>query len=204
MAAKFSKFFGNSIQSWFDLQLAADLAEIKRDKELQGELKAITKVKKPKAAAKAKESSRPSSRGRASAKNAVQDAPKTRGRKPKAKVEAAPAPEKEPKKRGRKAKEKPLLDESAADPAPKKRGRKPKEVSAGGTFNEPKIPKKRGRKAKSLYEVPPDSEEKPFVPHHILIKQKRAEGGDESIDMEQDTNFSSAEPELFQEESALM
>ena len=165
-------------------------------------------MKKPKVSAKAKEPSGASSKGKTSPKKAVQEAPKARGRKPKAKVEAAPAPEKEPKKRGRKPKEKFAADVSAASPEPKKRGRKPKEASAADAVDKPKILKKRGRKAKSLYEASPAPEEKPFVPHHILIKQKRIKGTDdqmdESADMEQDTNFSSAEPELFQEESAMM
>ncbi|MCL1993752.1 MAG: HigA family addiction module antitoxin [Spirochaetes bacterium] len=46
-ALRFQKFFGNSVDFWLDAQQEADLAEAKKDAELNEILKGISKVKKP-------------------------------------------------------------------------------------------------------------------------------------------------------------
>ncbi|NNC14591.1 transcriptional regulator [Corallococcus exiguus] len=84
-----------------------------------------------------------------------EDAPKKRGRPPKAKPaegEEAAAP----KKRGRPPKPKPEVAEGAKPAAPKKRGRPPKaKPPEGAAPAEPAAPKKRGRPPKAK---PPEDE----------------------------------------------
>ncbi|CAM4177618.1 CarD family transcriptional regulator [Corallococcus exiguus] len=84
-----------------------------------------------------------------------EDAPKKRGRPPKAKPaegEEAAAP----KKRGRPPKPKPEVAEGAEPAAPKKRGRPPKaKPPEGAAPAEPAAPKKRGRPPKAK---PPEDE----------------------------------------------
>ncbi|NPD23253.1 CarD family transcriptional regulator [Corallococcus exiguus] len=84
-----------------------------------------------------------------------EDAPKKRGRPPKAK----PAEGEEvaaPKKRGRPPKPKPEVAEGAEPAAPKKRGRPPKaKPPEGAAPAEPAAPKKRGRPPKAK---PPEDE----------------------------------------------
>jgi RNA polymerase-interacting CarD/CdnL/TRCF family regulator len=96
----------------------------------------------------------------AEAESSEEDAPKKRGRPPKAKAEApeggeAPAP----KKRGRPPKPKPeaiAAPEGAEAPAPKKRGRPPKPKPPEVEGAAPAAPKKRGRPPKAK---PPESED---------------------------------------------
>ncbi|RKG70614.1 transcriptional regulator [Corallococcus sp. CA054B] len=85
----------------------------------------------------------------------AEDAPKKRGRPPKAKpAEGAEAAA--PKKRGRPPKPKPEVAEGAEAPAPKKRGRPPKaKPPEGAAPAEPAAPKKRGRPPKAK---PPEDE----------------------------------------------
>jgi CarD family transcriptional regulator len=84
-----------------------------------------------------------------------EDAPKKRGRPPKAKPEEGAEPA-APKKRGRPPKPKPEVVEGAEPPAPKKRGRPPKaKPPEGETPAEPAAPKKRGRPPKAK---PPEGE----------------------------------------------
>ncbi|MGE6763129.1 CarD family transcriptional regulator [Corallococcus interemptor] len=84
-----------------------------------------------------------------------EDAPKKRGRPPKAKpAEGAEAAA--PKKRGRPPKPKPEVVEGAEPAAPKKRGRPPKaRPPEGAAPAEPAAPKKRGRPPKAK---PPEDE----------------------------------------------
>ncbi|NOJ92689.1 transcriptional regulator [Corallococcus sp. CA049B] len=84
-----------------------------------------------------------------------EDAPKKRGRPPKAKpAEGAEAAA--PKKRGRPPKPKPEVAEGAEPAAPKKRGRPPKaRPPEGAAPAEPAAPKKRGRPPKAK---PPEDE----------------------------------------------
>ncbi|QAT87355.1 transcriptional regulator CarD [Corallococcus coralloides] len=84
-----------------------------------------------------------------------EDAPKKRGRPPKARpAEGAEAAA--PKKRGRPPKPKPEVAEGAEAPAPKKRGRPPKaRPPEGAAPAEPAAPKKRGRPPKAK---PPEDE----------------------------------------------
>ncbi|MBN8466036.1 transcriptional regulator [Corallococcus exiguus] len=86
-----------------------------------------------------------------------EDAPKKRGRPPKAKPEAAEGAEPAaPKKRGRPPKPKPEVAEGAEPAAPKKRGRPPKaKPPEGAAPAEPAAPKKRGRPPKAK---PPEDE----------------------------------------------
>ena len=79
---------------------------------------------------------------------AVETAPKKRGRKPKAETEAAAA-ETAPKKRGRKPKAE--TEAAAVETAPKKRGRKPKAETEAAAVET--APKKRGRKPKAETEA---------------------------------------------------
>ncbi|MHA7633111.1 CarD family transcriptional regulator [Corallococcus sp. M7] len=86
---------------------------------------------------------------------ASEDAPKKRGRPPKAKPAEGAEPA-APKKRGRPPKPKPEVAEGAEAPAPKKRGRPPKaKPPEGAAPAEPAAPKKRGRPPKAK---PPEDE----------------------------------------------
>jgi addiction module HigA family antidote len=67
-ALKLGKYFGQTSIFWLDLQREADLSEAAKDKELQSVLKAIVKVKKPSAAAKAKASTKKDENGRSNSK----------------------------------------------------------------------------------------------------------------------------------------
>jgi len=95
MSLRFAKFFGDADEYWLDIQSKADLAEAAKDANLQAELKAIVKAKKPApgAAPKAK-------RGAA----AKAGAPR-RGRKPAAAKEEAAAAAAKPRRGRRKASE---------------------------------------------------------------------------------------------------
>ncbi|RKG53140.1 transcriptional regulator [Corallococcus sp. AB011P] len=84
-----------------------------------------------------------------------EDAPKKRGRPPKAKPAEGEEPA-APKKRGRPPKPKPEVAEGAEPAAPKKRGRPPKaKPPEGAAPAEPAAPKKRGRPPKAK---PPEDE----------------------------------------------
>ncbi|MFB1481324.1 CarD family transcriptional regulator [Corallococcus sp. RDP092CA] len=86
---------------------------------------------------------------------AAADAPKKRGRPPKAKPAEGAEPA-APKKRGRPPKPKPEALAGAEPPAPKKRGRPPKaKPPEGAAPAEPAAPKKRGRPPKAK---PPEDE----------------------------------------------
>ncbi|NVJ19785.1 MULTISPECIES: CarD family transcriptional regulator [Myxococcus] len=84
-------------------------------------------------------------------KSSDEDAPKKRGRPPKAKPEEAEGAEPAaPKKRGRPPKPKPEAPPPGAEPAaPKKRGRPPKAKPPEAEGAEPAAPKKRGRPPKA-------------------------------------------------------
>ncbi|NTX00757.1 transcriptional regulator [Myxococcus sp. CA051A] len=84
-------------------------------------------------------------------KSSDEDAPKKRGRPPKAKpAEAEGAEPAAPKKRGRPPKPKPEAPPPGAEaPAPKKRGRPPKAKPPEAEGAEPAAPKKRGRPPKA-------------------------------------------------------
>jgi len=84
-------------------------------------------------------------------KSSDEDAPKKRGRPPKAKpAEAESAEPAAPKKRGRPPKPKPEAPPAGAEPAaPKKRGRPPKAKPPEAEGAEPAAPKKRGRPPKA-------------------------------------------------------
>ncbi|MBN9683310.1 MULTISPECIES: CarD family transcriptional regulator [unclassified Corallococcus] len=85
----------------------------------------------------------------------AEDAPKKRGRPPKAKPAEGAEPA-APKKRGRPPKPKPEVVEGAEPAAPKKRGRPPKaKPPEGAAPAEPAAPKKRGRPPKAK---PPEDE----------------------------------------------
>ena len=76
-ALRLSKFFGQSPSYWLDLQLQSDMQKAANDKDLQNELKAIPKAKKPTAPVKPQ--------GKTAKKNTLAEKRKTAAKVPGAK-----------------------------------------------------------------------------------------------------------------------
>jgi addiction module HigA family antidote len=130
VALRLAKYFGTTPEYWISLQNKYDLVEASKDKVLDKIVKGIKKAEAVKKAAPAK---------KAEAKVSKKPAAKAAASKGK----ASPAPA---KKAEAKVSKKPAAKAAVAE-APKKRGRKPKAA-------------------------PAPVQEKPFVPHVVLIKKQ--------------------------------
>ncbi|MCP3162620.1 CarD family transcriptional regulator [Myxococcus qinghaiensis] len=127
-----------------DLGLDGDLIGLDGDLDLPSD-------EEPPAEPAEEENSEEGSEDESEEKSSDEDAPKKRGRPPKAKpAEAEGAEPAAPKKRGRPPKPKPEAPPAGAEPAaPKKRGRPPKAKPPEAEGAEPAAPKKRGRPPKA-------------------------------------------------------
>jgi addiction module HigA family antidote len=68
-ALKLGKYFGQPPAYWIDIQLNTDIAELSKDKKFMSSLNSISKVQKPKAAAKTK--SKPKAIGKTAKRNTL-------------------------------------------------------------------------------------------------------------------------------------